>query len=133
MYSTDQLKHSVLREIARLLSTRCNVPMAELRSEPRTVINYGIPDHSHLSPFREVDRRELGTAIQQAISAYEPRLRNVRVESVVRPSERRLEYHVRGDLVLDSVLEPVSFELEVDDRHTQPAISLRPAASAASA
>jgi len=120
MYSPDELKESVLREISRLLSTRCGEPMAQVRFQPRTVINYGMPDHAHLSPFREEDRRALADAIQQAISAYEPRLRNVNVESVTRPNSRQLQYRVRGNLLRDTVLEPVSFELEVDDRHTPP-------------
>jgi len=104
--------------------------MDKVRLQPRTVINYGIPDHAHLSPFREEDRRNLGDAIQGAISAYEPRLRNVIVESVIRPNSRQLQYRVRGDLLREMVLEPVSFELEVDDRHTPPILVESMAANA---
>jgi type VI secretion system lysozyme-like protein len=132
MYSPEELKQSVLREVSRLLNTRCNDPFDEVRVAPRTVMNYGIPDHAHLSPFREEDRRVLGHAIQQAIAAFEPRLRNIHVESVTQANERRLEYRVRAELAYDSVLEPVSFDLEVDDRHTPPAIAT-PAVRAAGA
>ena len=123
IYSREELRHSVLREIARLVSTRCPLPFEEARQAPRTVLNYGIPDHAHLSPFREEDRKSLGLAIQQAIAVYEPRLLNARVEAVMRVSERRLQYKVTGDLIHDSVMEPLAFELEVEDRHSSPVLS----------
>ncbi len=85
--SRQELWESVSRELGRLLNTRCPVPLHLLGEEERTVINYGIPDFTSLSPQNPDDRRLMASIIEQTIMAYEPRLRNVRVGVFTEPSE----------------------------------------------
>src|SRR4029077_11608679 len=59
------LKESVRRELGRLLNTRCPIPLAPLAE--RTVINYGIPDFSSLSPHSMDDRNRLEQWMREAI------------------------------------------------------------------
>lgn len=76
----EQLKASVQRELERLLNTRCSLPLHRLAEAERSVINYGIPDFSSLSPHNQDDQALIASIIGQTIAAFEPRLRQVRVE-----------------------------------------------------
>jgi type VI secretion system protein ImpF len=102
----QELWKSVSRELGQLLNSRCPVPLQLLGEEERTVINYGIPDFTSLSPQSSVDRDLIANIIGQTIMAFEPRLRNVRV--TVEPfddDERSLQLVVEADLVTDQVVE----------------------------
>ncbi len=46
----NQLKVSIRRELERLLNTRCSLSLERVGEEDRSVVNYGIPDFSSLSP-----------------------------------------------------------------------------------
>ena len=108
--SRTELWESVRRELGQLLNTRCPVPLRLLGEEERTVINYGIPDFTSLSPQSSNDRKLIGDIIQQTIEAFEPRLRNVRVNVVnYEENERTLQITVEADLLTDSVIEIRSY------------------------
>lgn len=105
------LKTSIRRELGRLLNTRCPIPLAPSGQE-RTVINYGIPDFSSLSPNSTDHRALLESWIRSAIEAYEPRLLDVRV--IVEPpasSTRSLVARIDARLQLESIREPVAFSV----------------------
>jgi type VI secretion system protein ImpF len=105
------LKDSVRRELGRLLNTRRPIPLAPPLEE-RTVINYGIPDFSSLSPHSDDDRRRLESWMKEAIMNYEPRLVNVKV--TVEPAakdERSVTARIDADLQLDTIREPVAFSV----------------------
>ena len=119
-----ELRESVRRELGQLLNTRCPVPLRLLGEEERTVINYGIPDFTSLSPQSAHDRELICDIIAQTIRAFEPRLRNVRVcADSYEEDERRLQITVEAELLTDwvvevrsypetgSSLEPVSFPI----------------------
>jgi len=125
----EELRESVSRELGRLLNTRCPVPLRLLGEEERTVINYGIPDFSSLSPESPDDRALIASIIGQTITAFETRLRNVRVTAeYVAGHERKLYITVEADLVTDMVIEirsypqfssssePVSFPIVLNSR-----------------
>lgn len=76
----EQMKASVQRELGRLLNTRCSLPLHGLGEVERSVINYGIPDFSSLSPQNADDQALIASIIGQTITAFEPRLRQVHVE-----------------------------------------------------
>jgi type VI secretion system protein ImpF len=76
----EQLKASVRRELGRLLNTRCSIPLDRLGETERSVVNYGIPDFSSLSAHNADDRALIGSIIAKTIAAFEPRLREVRVD-----------------------------------------------------
>jgi len=107
----DGLLESVRREIERLFNTRSSLPAHELAARARTVIDYGVPDFSHLSTRNPEDRATLIASLTQAIEAYEPRLRAVRI-AVDEGSleDRTLKVRVAAELVVDPVGESLSFE-----------------------
>src|SRR4051812_41117739 len=72
------VKDAIPLELGPLLNTRCPIPLAPSQDE-RTVVNYGIPDFSSLSPHNSSHRQKLETWIREAIVAYEPRLADVKV------------------------------------------------------
>lgn len=105
------LKHSIRMELGRLLNTRCPIPLAPPADE-RTVINYGIPDFSYLSPNNGEHRSKLESWVREAIVSYEPRLVDVRV-SVDPPAraERSLVVRIEAKLQLETIREPVAFSV----------------------
>jgi type VI secretion system protein ImpF len=105
-----ELWESVSRELGRLLNTRCPVPLHLIGEEERTVINYGLPDFSSLSPRSADDRKLIASIIAQTITAFETRLRNVRVTAeYFEDDERTLHITVEADLVRETVVEVRSF------------------------
>lgn len=103
------LHESVRREVERLLNTRCPFPDGFLPGQ-RTVVDYGLPDFSHLSPASAPDRQAMASAITRAIEAYEPRLRSIRV--LIEPDPHngnRGIGRIEAQLIVGKVQEPVSF------------------------
>jgi type VI secretion system protein ImpF len=113
----EQLKASVRRELGRLLNTRCSIPLHRLGEEERSVVNYGIPDFSSLSPHNADDHVLIASVVGQTITAFEPRLRHVRVE--VGPAfsaESSLWLTINAELVVGMFAEPVSFPLTLNGK-----------------
>lgn len=108
--SVPEIRASVRREVERLLNTRCAASAEALDGRERTVLDYGLPDFSALAPQRGADRQRLAGQITRAITAFEPRLRQVRV--TVEPpttTQRRLLAHIEAVLVVGTVTEPMAF------------------------
>lgn len=102
----QELRNSVKRELGQLLNSRCPVPLQRLGDVERTVINYGIPDFTSLSPESSEDRKLIASIIGQTIAAFETRLRNVRVTANYSGDDQRtLQISVEADLVTDTVVE----------------------------
>ena len=118
MLNREQLKASVQRELERLLNTRCSIPLDQLGEEERSVVNYGIPDFSSLSPDNVDDLALIASIVGQTISAFEPRLRNVRVEvGKVSRAESALWLNINADLVIGSFIEPVGFPVTLNSKN----------------
>ncbi len=108
----DALRESVRRELARLLNTRSPRPEAFTSGEELTVLDYGVPDFSHLTAASPDDRRNLADILAKAIAAFEPRLRQVQVILEQPPGgETRLVGHIHAMLEVGTVKEPISFPL----------------------
>ncbi len=115
--SKKELKESVRRELGWLLNTRTPIPAHEYDKRDLTVIDYGIPDFGSYSPANEEDQLFLAKRITRAISAFEPRLQDVKV--TVAPemeNERTLRLSIEAVLVSDVLREPVSFLTVLQDR-----------------
>jgi type VI secretion system protein ImpF len=114
IYGMAALRASVGRELMRLLNTRrprLGDPMKEAEGD-RTILDYGIPDFSHMAAGSETDAHQLARTLEQTISIYEPRLREVRV--TIGPSttsKNAVVGSIEGTLVAGMVNEPVSFPL----------------------
>lgn len=114
----DQMRASVRRELERLLNTRCSLPLHGLGEAERSVINYGIPDFSSLSAQNADDHELIASIISKTIAAFEPRLRQVRVE--VRPldnDEGTLWLSIEGVMAIDMFNEPVSFPVLLNSKN----------------
>jgi type VI secretion system lysozyme-like protein len=104
------LVESVRRELEKLFNTRLSLPPHRLEGRSRSVIDYGIPDFRDASPGATVDRERLARALTEAITAFEPRLKEVRVE--VEPAADRqdgLVGRISALLSSESIEEPISF------------------------
>ena len=115
MLDRSSIRESVLRDLSRLLNTRAPLfgPVPERAA--RTVLNYGIPDFSALSPNSEADATTLARILGERISRFEPRLSDVRVSLVKNPqSHNSLIGVIHANLIVGTVREPVSFPLLFD-------------------
>lgn len=112
IYGMAALRASVGRELMRLLNTRCPRLGGPKDEGDRTILDYGIPDFSHLAAGSDTDARQLARILEKAISVYEPRLRQVKV--TIEPSTKSKNSvvgSIEGSLVAGMVNEPVSFPL----------------------
>lgn len=107
------LRASVRRELLRLLNTRSNVPWDEWGDRPRTVLDYGVPDFTWMSPASQPDRARLGAMLEACIAAFEPRLKRAAVTLVPAGDPRSLAVTIDARLVVGSVDEPVSFPIVI--------------------
>ncbi len=106
------LKQSIRRELGRLLNTRCPIPLSS--PQERTVVNYGIPDFSALSPQNSSHCAKLELSIRDAIVSYEPRLVDVKVSvDPATKDERSLNARIDAKLQLETIREPVAFTVVV--------------------
>jgi type VI secretion system lysozyme-like protein len=109
-----EIQSSIRQELARLLNTRCVETIDALGGQERTVLNYGLPDFCMLNPTSDGDRERLARLIVEAVRAYEPRLQSPAARVSVDPEQpRALRIALAGMLVLDNLLEPVSFPLVI--------------------
>ena len=113
----EQLRASVRRELGRLLNTRCSIPLHRLAEEERSVVNYGIPDFSSLSPHNADDHALIASIVGQTIAAFEPRLRQVRVEAgPTSGAESALWLNINAELVVGVFSEHVSFPVTLNGK-----------------
>ena len=112
IYGVAALRASVARELMRLLNTRCPRPAGPADEMDRTILDYGIPDFSHIAAGSDTDTHKLARILEQAIAVYEPRLRQVRVTiEPSKTSKTTATGSIEAMLVVGSVNEPVSFPL----------------------
>ena len=119
------IRESVLNDLRRLLNTRSS-RRGQLQSLVEgTVLDYGLPDFSALTPASDADRNLLAQMITARVSAHEPRLKNVRVAIGPDPaSPKSVLGVIAASLVIGSVYEPVTFHMGVDLGAGPQAISL---------
>ena len=106
----EGLKESVRRELETLFNTRSALGAPLHLSRELTVIDYGIPDLSDFSAANVEDHARLALLLTRAITAFEPRLSEVKVSvDGYEESEQSLAVSVTATLVVDAWREPVSF------------------------
>lgn len=112
--SVRRLKNSLRRDIEWLLNTRR--PLVEIPgSFPETnasVLAFGVPDVTSMSVDTPQDEKRLLSALESAISTFEPRLVDVRVRSLERPGGRvhTLHFQIEGMLLIEPAPEHISFD-----------------------
>lgn len=112
----SQYARAVVRDLGYLFNTRTTkrFDVGDVAG-PRTVLDYGVDDFTHLSPANYEDRDVIARSFRSAIEAYEPRLRinEVIVEELV-DKHRSLLIRFDAMLIGGGTTEPVSFGLVVD-------------------
>ena len=112
-----QVKDRVTRDLERLLNTKGTIQApprsySELRS---SLFTYGLTDFTSHSPRSQSIRETIRQEIERAISCFEPRLRNVAVRlETLDQAERNLRFKITGLLVIDPLVEPVTFDTYFD-------------------
>ena len=111
--SLRDFKQAVRRDLEWLLNTRQTpdgVP-AGLKELTNSLASYGLPDFSGVSIKSTSERNQVRLAVEQAVTLFEPRLRDVSV--TILPSaetERTLLFRIDASLVVDPAPEPVTFD-----------------------
>jgi type VI secretion system protein ImpF len=110
--SLEQLKDSVVRDLEALLNARCGLRREALAGHAqvqRSILSFGMLDFSSMSLANTDERDAICRAIEDAIRAHEPRLRNVRVGLSDDSGANRLLFTIQALLVANPAREPVSF------------------------
>lgn len=111
--SLRYFKEALKRDLEWLLNTR-QPPIPELVEYPlakASVINFGLPDITSLGLSSASDHGRLRKAIEVCLRNFEPRLMDVRVTlEGSDTTERRLRFHIEGNMKLDPAPEEVSFD-----------------------
>jgi type VI secretion system protein ImpF len=108
-----QLKETVRRDLEWLLNTRTSVDrqMAQSLELNRSLATYGLPDFTNLGTNDVDDQKQVRWAIQEAISIFEPRLKDVLVTlQASQSSDRLLHFRIDARLRIDPAPEPISFD-----------------------
>jgi type VI secretion system protein ImpF len=117
----EHLEASIARELSRLFNTRSRLMPSEYAQSTGTVIDYGIPDFSALSPRHAQDRELLEASLKQAVVFYEPRLQNVSVKVAAVPQRGdKALVTVSGDVTIGLKAQRVSFELGLEPSFDNP-------------
>jgi len=126
LLNIGQIKTSVIRDLENLLNTRRQIlgPPAECKEVSKSLFVYGLRDFTAENPKSPGVRQQLRQEIQKLISQFEPRLRNVTVQ-LDKPTEneQNLHFRINGLLVVDPVVEPVTFDTLFDPNKGQYSIS----------
>ena len=110
-------KEALKRDLEWLLNTR-QPPIPELVEYPlakASVINFGLPDITSLGLSSASDHGRLRKAIEVCLRNFEPRLMDVRVTLEGSDmTDRRLRFHIEGNLKLDPAPEEISFDTVIE-------------------
>jgi type VI secretion system protein ImpF len=112
--SIERLKESVRRDLEWLLNTRRTPETApeELEALQTSLYHYGLPDVSSMSRDSPEVRNRLARLVEQAVTAFEPRLAGVRVSLAggEKSAIGAVRFVVEGMLRMDPSPERVSFD-----------------------
>lgn len=112
--SVRQLKASLRRDLEWLLNSR-RTPEAvgsEFRELEQSVYNFGLPDVTSLSWDSSRDRNRLARMIEQTLATFEPRLRQIKVDTIESGVGARhvLRFQIEALLDMDPSPELISFD-----------------------
>jgi type VI secretion system protein ImpF len=115
------LRREVSRDLEILLNSTALESTVDMSNAPyarKSILNFGIPDVTHRS-IDEIGVADVPNEIMTAIINYEPRLARASVQverdKSVDPTELKIRFIVRADLVCEPVEAPVVFIADVLD------------------
>lgn len=125
-----ELRNSVRRDLESLLNTRYRVvePSTEYTQLESSILNYGLPDLATVNIVDSERKIEFTQQLEKILRTYEPRFKTVKVkyldnkESTDRTMRFRIDATLYADpapevIVFDSVLEPISRTVNVEESH----------------
>ena len=125
-----ELRGSVRRDLENLLNTRYRVmePPSCFEELESSLLNYGLPDLATVNITDDDRKKEFTRQLEKIIRDYEPRFKSVKVAFIDNDEkvDRTLRFRVNATLyadpapevvVFDSVLEPVSRTVNVEESH----------------
>jgi len=113
-WSIDELKDSVAGDLEALLNSRSALAGDDLEDFPaarNSLVCYGMHDFVGRSLANPADRAYICQTLEQAITAHEPRLRDVTVSLIVNEQAVNvLHFSISAVLIVEPAQEPVSFD-----------------------
>ncbi len=108
-----QTKEKVIRDLENLLNTRRSILEVPVfyTGVNHSVLMYGVGDFTSENPQSPSVRHRLRQDIEKTITRFEPRIKNVTVrleEGTIKG--RNIRFRIMGTLVLESEVEPVTFD-----------------------
>lgn len=112
-----EFQQSLLRDLAWLLNTHCPFNREDLEAGgQRSVIDYGVPDIHVFYTHNAEDQRQVEKILEEAIEAFEPRLKEVRVQLGKVNDYRELGGYIEAEVIFNDVAEPLSFPIFTNER-----------------
>ena len=125
-----ELRNSVRRDLESLLNTRYRMmePASRFSELESSLLNYGLPDLATVNIVDASKKREFTNNLEKILREFEPRFKSVKVAFIDNQDkiDRTLRFRVNATLyadpapesvVFDSVLEPVSRSVNVEEMH----------------
>jgi type VI secretion system protein ImpF len=122
------LRNSVRRDLENLLNTRYRIiePGEEFVQLENSLMNYGLPDLATVNIIDQNSRKEFTRRLEQTLKNYEPRFKSVKITYTENKDDKDQTLRFRIDatlyadpspeiVVFDSILEPVSRTVSVED------------------
>lgn len=103
--TVEQMIDSVRRDLEDLLNTHrtlMTIP-GEYKETENSILTFGLPDFSSVQSSKQDVSSKVAERIEQAITRYEPRLRNVRATPIEEPDEKqmKLKFQIHATLRVD--------------------------------
>lgn len=116
--SKDETRASILEELQNLLNTSIPISIEKYQLMMQTPETqgypklYGLPDFSNVDPANQSSWPFYEELIEQAITYYEPRLKEVKIKiTSFAKNTQTLVANISGSLILGTVIEPFTFSL----------------------
>jgi len=125
MANFRDIEASVIRDIENLLNTRRTIlmPPATHNEVTKSLYTYGLRDFTAENPSSSMVVQKLRREIAQAITLFEPRLKNVVVHIENKAKSRDVRFRIAGTLVIYPISEPVIFDTSFDSNRGEYLIS----------
>lgn len=118
--NSDEVVESVISEISKILNTRRTAPLKDYESMKDDPLNFGIPSLFGLADFQSFDGTspaqwgEVARLCEQAITRFEPRIRDVFVKvSLFNSRTHALEIYITGNVLVGKMLQQVTFPVDL--------------------
>jgi len=118
----ERLYESIQRELELILNTRTTAKREADPDSPEILSDYKLPkffglqDFSWMNQASDFGRRKMARTIEDVISHFEPRLKNVTVKiEKIHKNTLSIEVHVHGDIQIETYRERVMFPMVIEN------------------